>query len=828
MAILTALLMLCSAIMIPTLAFKPGQSPISGAAYAVFEGTAASDYYSSMQYSYTINSWAAAANIGYPALGATGNNPGEVYFNAGKSLRLGFTEFGEMATPVNAGIAYGNGTIEWNNTESWAPSVAGIPPAYWIQGWQFAMNYTRIGAPYMMSIEAYALYSNTTTNEVGRGVYSWYGNFTSNSGSSNLTFGRLVPGGVVILYDSARLVVARSTVIIQDGMNQYEDVAAVISTLVFDKDTKYAELYQDVKVLLSFKLLQGISAFSFSDRYELDLAVALNASTSDKSYIHYFANDVNTQSVYQYPLTGTNNTDVIQAFDPNRQYMFFAGYWPNATEYTVYNQLITPELGTGYTGVLPVGTAVADLPATFEEPHIPWITVQWLYNSIQWPNLTSWLAGGEGQMRFVEVPGMTDYNHDPHPALDINASDISNQVDTEVLYLLNQVFNPTSLNSLALNATSPTTLSPVSTFMWTGLGQSAATTDSGAAAMVGGNSGTYATSLALFDRNDTAFPYLSPVVTMQGSIPYGLYSFNGTYSETFNNNAEGTGADTTNYVRTGLNDFALGYNGITDPQPIAGGAGNGTSTYYWYPSKNPLTQRWLYSAGWSMSAYPSVTYNPNGIITLGGPKANGLTRYFNDFDYAIFREGTAGTYDALIHNVTGTVTGSAPTSNPAYQSLDYFPISTWNVGLTTFNYTDTANTGYAVISLASDINGTRGLSIYGWNGRDTYWANAWASQYILGNTTGWLPAGTVSLVLGISYTGSSEPIAFTVVKALGTITEFGTNDFTAAYNFDNRPTLKWSGAVTVPNYPQGYWTMPVWWFAKLGPTSSIASVNYDP
>jgi hypothetical protein len=677
-----------------------------------------------------------------------------------------------------------------------------------------------------VSRDAYALYSNLNTTESGRAVYTWWEPFQSNATAADLTVGKLVPSGIEILYDSARLVIARSTVIIQDGLHSYENVAEVVSTLVYDKDTKYAEIYQDVKVLLSVKVLQSISAFCFSDRYELDVAAGVNPG--DRSYVHYFANY--TQSVYQDPLTGTNNTDVIQAFDPADQYIFFAGYWPNATEYTVYNTQIVPLLTSGSTGVLPTGTAIPDVPSPPGEPHIPWVTVQWLYSSVNWPNLTSWLAGGTGQMRFVEVPGMTNYNKlDPHPALDINAGNSSNQVDTEVLYLLNQVFNPTGLNSLANGGEGYPNSGSAVPFMWTGLGQSAATTDSGAAAMVGGNDiGTFATSLTLFDTNDTAFPYISPVVTEQGSIPYGLYSYNGTtYYQTFNNNADGTGTDTTNYVRTGLTDFALGYNLGTDPQPVAGGWGNSDS--FWYPSIDPLSQRWSYS-GTTFSTAAYTTVQANGILTLGGVKANGLTRYFNDFDYAITREGTTGTFYALVES--GAVTGTAPTSNPADGTLDFFPVSTWNVGSVTFNYTDTANTGYAVISLASDLNGTRGLSIYGWNGRDTYWASAWASQYILGNTTGWLPAGVVSLVLSITYNGgSSEPTAFTVVKALGTITEFGTNSFITQYKmFDNREPalLNWTGAFTVPTTPRGYFGANVWWSAKLSPTSSIASVNYDP
>ncbi len=146
---------------------------------------------------------------------------------------------------------------------------------------------------------------------------------------------------------------------------------------------------------------------------------------------------------------------------------------------------------------------------------------------------------------------------------------------------------------------------------------------------------------------------------------------------------------------------------------------------------------------------------------------------------------------------------------------------------TTFGYKE----GYAVISLARDINGTRGLSIYGWDGRDTFWATAWASQYIVGSTTGWLPDGAVAVILKMTYNnGSHEPTLFTVVKALGTITEFGDNDFIDVHtNFDSG-VQPWTGAMaTLPSYPEGWGESetPVWWYAKLY-TTSTAAIEFDP
>jgi len=824
--LLLASLLICSALMVPSLGFISNHTS-AGADYVVIEGVAGNDSYDSMQYSYKINEWASIQNIsGY---NSTLPSPGQVYFNADKSLRFGMTEYGEICTP-QGGIAYGANSTEWANSESW--SSTSINPKYYIQGWVFYMNYTRQGIT--RAIEGYALYSDLTTTEAARKVYSWYGQYLPNDtlpahAVLNAT-GTLIPSGVTVLYDDARLAITRASVTIHDGFYD-EDVAQVFLTAVFQKDTKYVILYKDVKMLLDAKVLDFISDFSFGERYEIDVARGVNPSNG--AFTMWFPNNIT--SVYQHPLTGARNVDIAQAYDPARQYQFFAAYWPNTTEHTNYSPLI-PDLPDGFTRVLPVGWLQNDIlhpPNGPGEPSTPWNIAQWRYNSTAYPKLMTWLAkSANRQIRFVEVVGMSDVNVDPHPIMDVDAATFNstNQVDVEALYLLNQVFNPEDLNSLA--GTASTGQNP---FMWTGLGQSAATTDSGGAGLVGSNGlGSYANAFTLFDRNDTMFPYIAPVVGMKGTIPYGLSDFGGNYYQQFSNSGTGNGADTTTFKRTALKGFAFGvYDDVTSspPQPIAGGwsdvffAENETlaDNQYWYPSKDPLTERWVYDGtdlSWTMVNYTSVNYHPNGILSLGGMKANGLTRYFNDFNFAISREGTSAF--ALVNG--GSVTGSAPTSDSALATYDYFPVSSWAVNKTAFGFKD----GYAVISLARDINGTRGLSVYGWDGRDTFWATAWASQYITGNTTGWLPSGTVALILHMTYPdGSSEPTTFNVVKALGTVTEFGTNDFIVRQGgFDSG--VAWTGGITVPSTPRA-WTggRQVWWYQKLSATST-AAIEFDP
>lgn len=806
--LLLALTLISPIILTPTiLGFISGISP-GGADYAVFEGVAANDYYDSRQYSYKINQWAEKKEL------YGGSNPGNMYFNASKSSRIGTTEYGEFATPAYAGIAYGASATEWSNTESWASTA--IDPKYWVQGWLLLVNYTRAGV--YRKLIAYAVYSDMTTTEAGRKVYSWFGDEDPSTPAAYLTEGALKPTGIYVLYDSARLVVARSSVTIYDGYYK-EDFAKITFTIVFNKDTKYAIVYKDVKILLDPKILDSIAELTFSQRFELDLV--RNINPANRAYIHYYHNYNDT--VYQHPLTGESKYDALQAFDPDETYILFAGYWPNATEYSVYSPLV-PDVpkGEGYLRVLPSGTAIADIPDPPKEPSTPWVIVQWRYKYPHWPKMLTWLAkeSPKREIRFVEVIGMTDYNKDPYCAMDFNRTNHNtNRLDAEVWYLLDQVFNPEDLR----------TVGELPPFMWIGLGQSAATTDSAGAGLLPNMPQRYlGEPFMLFDRNDTMFPWIAPVIGMKGTIPYGLSEFDTAYYEAFSNSGKATGTDTTIYKRTALKGFAFGvYDDVAarPPQPIAGGfsAKKTLLEYYWYPSKDPLTERWrLNGTVWTRDRYKNVDWSPNGIISLGGMKANGLTRYFNDFYFAISREGT----DAYAHINGGTVTGTAPTSDFDKPTFDYFPISTWASSKTTFGYKE----GYAVISVARDINGTRGLAVYGWDGRDTFWAAAWASQY-LGQFNAWICPGTVALVLKITYIGANrEPTGFTIVKALGTITELGNNDFAddPAYGFD-KTTVTWTGSFKklLPKLPTTAEYGNVWWYEKL-PTTTMAEVEFDP
>jgi len=142
------------------------------------------------------------------------------------------------------------------------------------------------------------------------------------------------------------------------------------------------------------------------------------------------------------------------------------------------------------------------------------------------------------------------------------------------------------------------------------------------------------------------------------------------------------------------------------------------------------------------------TYWPvasSNIIGVGGPVANGLSYYGNDFTdafYGIPDYAPSETYSGMITGITCWNRGWD---------------GTWNV------YESSEDTGYAVISTYKDINGTVLFLVWGHWGRDTFYA----SQWLHGDVARDIVPGIVQL--------QSE---FSIVEALGTITEF---DWTHTY-----------------------------------------------
>jgi len=162
----------------------------------------------------------------------------------------------------------------------------------------------------------------------------------------------------------------------------------------------------------------------------------------------------------------------------------------------------------------------------------------------------------------------------------------------------------------------------------------------------------------------------------------------------------------------------------------------------------------------------TTAISSSNIISVGGPAANLLTEYFNDFT------------DAFIYSTLGN---------------GFMSVACWNrtlVSAATLIYAGGAVTdryGYAVVTVYKDINGTIGFIIYGWTGQDTYFACRWFNVRGFYNMAGtWLNKngaeylqtenrGVTTLILRITYktaTGTEVcPPTVRIMERLGTISE---------------------------------------------------------
>jgi hypothetical protein len=156
------------------------------------------------------------------------------------------------------------------------------------------------------------------------------------------------------------------------------------------------------------------------------------------------------------------------------------------------------------------------------------------------------------------------------------------------------------------------------------------------------------------------------------------------------------------------------------------------------------------------------TYWPvasSNIIGVGGPIANMLAYYANDFTDAIYG---LPVYAGLTYY--GKVTG-VPCWNRGWNG-------TWNA----YSSFDSPTLGYAVISTYKDINGTVIFDVWGHWGRDTYYATQW----LHGDEARCInpgihqlqvsPDGLTSIILQINYTDPEHP-TFSIPELLGTISE---------------------------------------------------------
>jgi hypothetical protein len=174
------------------------------------------------------------------------------------------------------------------------------------------------------------------------------------------------------------------------------------------------------------------------------------------------------------------------------------------------------------------------------------------------------------------------------------------------------------------------------------------------------------------------------------------------------------------------------------------GAGNARADYYYSSTdfRTALKDDWC-------RTWPIASSN---MIAEGGPRANLLAWYGNDFAQAFF--------------------GLTEFTDFAAWENAIVPLTCWNISKTrTFKSSET--TGYAVISTYKDINGTVLFMVWGYDGRDTFYVSKWFHDEGIIQLQE-APRGLTSIIVEITYKSTSEgykPTKFNIVECLGTISE---------------------------------------------------------
>ena len=181
--------------------------------------------------------------------------------------------------------------------------------------------------------------------------------------------------------------------------------------------------------------------------------------------------------------------------------------------------------------------------------------------------------------------------------------------------------------------------------------------------------------------------------------------------------------------------------------------------------------------------YPYAISSSN-IIVVGGPLVNVAAEYFNDFtDAFVFSEYGEGFYAPGCW---------ARTSQPYWELMDLNDVPADELWYDSMVIDD--DVGYAIVAAYKDLNETKGFVIYGLTAEDTYYA----CYALRGGGLEWLQyvqPGVTAMVLRIEY-DELHPVSFHVEEVLGVFTEctgaytnFKTSEFYDNYEIGKQMVL---------------------------------------
>ncbi len=451
--------------------------------------------------------------------------------------------------------------------------------------------------------------------------------------------------------------------------------------------------------------------------------------------------------------------DVAQIISSDLEYVGWKAFWPTLSDYTVdgWSQSFIPLINVNQPDIVPI------------EPEIPFVIGEW-----------DFMLGKDypSQFRGVEVLGLTDW----HDADDAQLG-VSNVIDREAMYQLNEVFNPWDLTSAVHKETERwVEFPPLGTTHWIStripvVDVADADWDQYAVFSERVIDLTTDTLLNRWEDDYTFWVDAAGYGHITGLVSTHYYKIlystipepRGRYEwVTVGRDAasvDSVGAALVSEAFDSEKDIRIGIGGedMLDPEIanwipwVMAKFGTGDTKQDYYYNKEGLyveDYRTALKDDW-------CTYWPissSNMIGVGGPLANMLAYYGNDFTNAFF-----GLPDYAVDSpYSGKITG-IPCWNRGWDG-------TWNV------YESSTSVGYAVISTYLDINGTVLFLVWGHWGRDTYYATQWFHGDVArGILPGIVqlqdaPEHLTSIILEIDYEDPEHP-TFSIPECLGTISE---------------------------------------------------------
>ena len=830
-----------------------------------------------------------------------------------KALTIGLSKYGELIDEdYRVGLEYGgeSGRDPFAPPAGTGAAPGLIPMKKWIQGWHLNITYNHYswghrnvwavalfgdlsdyGGPWIRVDDSYGAAGATIEAEEDPRDPGYALDDNGNVVGTTLIYGgRKTNGSVVteplkVLYNGPRRFIAMCVNHIYDMNDEgvKEPLVDVVFTIIFNKVKKEVIILKDIKITISKYVVDDITidplveddrkspvtvkalVIQFSDRCEWDLG----GSPYYTSYAHWYS-DLPTAYDEDWTLTPTlppywsfpgaspgaqdgsqpgspGTFDVAQIISDDGAYVGWAAYWPSPSDWSVDGAGEWWESLDAYDDHPVDGTT---------EPWLAPLTIgEWDFALTMEPTQVGWFVGNR-QFRGVTVYGVTDRNDGCDDDMDgVRGESKENVIDREVLFQLNEIFNPQDLWAVAHKETERHVLFEYDTDCTIELVPPAIppdvadwyaycsfaervidlTTDTllvrdvdytlsddgriieldlayeGHDIKVLWSSIRQVEKVDLLTIVDDVLTYRlshwpvaedKPVfvidITDQQSpaiVPSDAYSIDEDGFITFDNETYkifdgdkikviydvdlgryewvvvGTGLDPDHKARNidsaGASMVAaafknknmeIGLSGLdvedlTVIPHVMSGSGTTWAGYYYSEADERVALRDDWCHTWPVAS--------SNMITVGGPRVNMLTYYFNEFTDAFWANPDFAD-SSIAGSIYALTCWNIQTMDPETEAYIIDP--------TLKAYSSDSTVGYAVVATYKDINGTIGFVVWGLWGRDSYYVTKWIHEGGLVQFQD-APRGITAIVLKIDYSEDPEHPAFSVVECLGTISE---------------------------------------------------------